>query len=219
MRCSRSGNVSHLPHIFRALIDALQAKKSPSSRSVLLIDPNRLSHRTTVLIRKLARSLHWTVVLLWQGMGQFIISPPVAIALGRHWNLPSDSKRASLACVLMITGGLFAVGGQVCLTKSLSAERVGPVAILRSTNVIASFAFQSLVTPMDPISSWSILGATCIVLSIAMILVGKGRHRGVKAVVGGGTSTTKPSEATYSVACESSPTPKADKQNKRYLCL
>ena len=121
--------------------------------------------------------------------------------------------------MLMITGGLFAVGGQVCLTKSLSAERVGPVAILRSTNVIASFAFQSLVTPMDPISSWSILGATCIVLSIAMILVGKGRHRGVKAVVGGGTSTTKPSEATYSVACESSPAPKADKQNKRYLGL
>ena len=65
----------------------------------------------TVVIRKLAKSMHWTIVLWWQGLGQAIVSPPVALALGRTWGSPD--RDAAFVCLALLLGGLCAVGGYV----------------------------------------------------------------------------------------------------------
>ena len=124
----------------------------------------------TVLVRKLAKSIHWTVVLFWQGVGQALLSPPVATLIGRQWGLPSAPEGAAKVILYMVAGGTFAVGGQVCMTKGLSTERVGPVSCVRSSHVIAAFVLQAVVTPEEPISLLSIVGALMIITSIVSVM-------------------------------------------------
>ena len=102
-----------------------------------------------MLIRKLAKTLHFTVVLLYQAMGQMVICPVAAPLFHRRWVWPRGA--ASLAAV--VVGGLLGFIAQVMLTKGLAREKVGPASALRSTTVLCSFLLQLIVTPEEPVSA------------------------------------------------------------------
>merc|ERR1712232_589726 len=107
----------------------------------------------------------WPVVLLYQGAGQLLISFPLAALLGRHWTLPRPD-----AAALMIVAGVAAFGGQTTMTLGLRASRTGPASAVRTTNVLASFVFQPMVTPSEPVSALSLLGATCIACACVFLV-------------------------------------------------
>ena len=124
-----------------------------------------------VIIRKLAKMhLHWTVILLWQGMGQVVLSPGVALVLHRSW-IPLDAT----CFAYMLAGGVAAFFAQMAMTKGLAKEKVGPVSAMRTTNVLFAYLFQHIVTPGETIYGLSVLGALCITGSIVLILVQKAK--------------------------------------------
>jgi drug/metabolite transporter (DMT)-like permease len=122
---------------------------------------------TIVLIRKLVGQTHWSVVLLYQSMGQTLVAPLAMVVAKQS---PSFQVEAvGWACVT----GLLAFCHQVLLTKGLAKSRVGPVAAVQSTFVLSSFALQLVATPMDALGPMSMLGSLLIVLSIGAILAFK----------------------------------------------
>jgi drug/metabolite transporter (DMT)-like permease len=125
-----------------------------------------------VLIRKLAKGgLHFTVVLLYQAVGQMIFSQIAMPLFSRAWVWPSPIATAAL-----LLGGICGFLAQVMLTKGLSRETVGKASVARSTGVLGSFALQLAVTPDEPIQPLSVLGASLITASCAVMLV-RASHR------------------------------------------
>ena len=82
---------------------------------------------TVVLIRKLASVMlvHWTIVVLFQCIGQVVLAPLAFVALGSTPLFSTEIAGYSLA-----TGGLASMH-QILLTRGLSKERVGPAAAMQ----------------------------------------------------------------------------------------
>ena len=124
-----------------------------------------------VLIRALAKQLHWSIVLLWQAMGQLLLSRLVVMpVLGRRWIWPRSEDAA-----LMSLGGALAFVAQMMMTKGLSIAKVGPVTSIRTTNVLAAFLLQALVTA-EPVRPLSAVGAVAISSSVVLILLNARRR-------------------------------------------
>ena len=139
-----------------------------------------------VIIRKLAQKLHWSVVLLWQALGQTLIAPLVAVAVGERFHAPG----APLLW-LMAAGGGFAFFAQVLLTKGLAAEKVGPASAMRSTTVLCSFVLQAALTPSEPVQPLSVVGALVITGAIVLILLNKTRRKRSGGSSGGSGSGSR----------------------------
>ena len=143
-----------------------------------------------VIIRKLAQKLHWSVVLLWQALGQMLIAPLVAVAVGERFHAPGGAL-----LWLMVVGGGFAFFAQVLLTKGLAAEKVGPASAMRSTTVLSSFVLQAVLTPSEPVQPLSVVGALIITAAIVLILLNKARRKrgggGGSGGSGGGGSSSR----------------------------
>ena len=122
---------------------------------------------TVVLIRKLVKSVHWTVVLIWQTLGQSVMSPIAMGVLGSAFVISRPIIGYSLA-----TGALASVH-QILLTKGLAKERVGAASAVQSTFVLSSFALQLTLTPEDVLEPVAVVGALGIIASVALILLTK----------------------------------------------
>jgi drug/metabolite transporter (DMT)-like permease len=147
-----------------------------------------------VVVRKLAKELHWTVVLLWQAVGQAAVSPFMALALGRQWLMPDAPLFG-----IMIGGGIAAFGGQICMTKGLSRARVGPVSAMRSSNVLCAFIWQHLITPDEPIYALSVVGALVITCSIVLILLKRSKPKAPRQSDGSTVTAPDPTECATPV--------------------
>ena len=119
---------------------------------------------TIVLIRKLVKSLHWTVVLIYQTIGQMLLAPIAMLCLGTPPVLTPTILAYGVA-----TGALASVH-QILLAKGLALTRVGPAGATQSTYVLASFGLQAVVTPADALEPISVAGALIIVAAVSVIL-------------------------------------------------
>ena len=75
----------------------------------------------------------------------------------------------------MSLGGLLAFVAQMMMTKGLSIAKVGPVTSIRTTNVLAAFLLQALVTA-EPVRPLSAVGAVAISSSVVLILLNARRR-------------------------------------------
>ena len=122
---------------------------------------------TVVMIRMLAGKLHWTVVIVYQCLGQVLFAP-IAMAV-----LNSTPIFSGPIFGYAFATGCLASAHQILLTKGLAKARVGPSAAMQSTFPLASFLLQKFVTPEDELEPLSMAGALVIVVSVVVILVSK----------------------------------------------
>lgn len=144
-----------------------------------------------VLIRKLAKSLHWTVVLIYQAMGQAVFAGLAMPLVGRAWRAPD-----SLNLLVMVLGGSAAFLAQISLTVGLSTERVGPASAMRSVNVLAAFCFQFVITPYEPVQPLSVFGSLIITGSIVAVMLRRVRQQSGTHIAGRPAASTKVVPAT-----------------------
>lgn len=140
---------------------------------------------------QLAKSLHWTVVLVYQAMGQAVFAGLAMPLLGRAWHAPD-----SFILLVMIFGGSAAFLAQMALTVGLSMERVGPASAMRSVNVLAAFCLQVAITPDEPVQPLSVLGSLIITGSIIAVMLNRVRQEPKSHIAGRASESAKAVPAT-----------------------
>ncbi|XP_004450088.1 solute carrier family 35 member G1 [Dasypus novemcinctus] len=114
---------------------------------------------TLVVLRKMGKSVDYFLTIWYYVIVGLIESVIVLTALG-GWSLPN----CGLDRLFLILIGLFGLGGQVFLTKALRIEKAGPVAIMKTVDVVFAFIFQILFFDDIP-TWWTVGGALCVVAS------------------------------------------------------
>ncbi|XP_012999357.1 solute carrier family 35 member G1 isoform X1 [Cavia porcellus] len=122
---------------------------------------------TLVILRKMGKSVDyflsiWYYVIL--GLAESIV---VLFILG-EWSLPY----CGLDRLFLILIGLLGLGGQVFITKAVQVEKAGPVAIMKTMDVVFAFIFQIIFFNDIP-TWWTVGGAICVVASSTGAIVRK----------------------------------------------
>ncbi|KAI4889160.1 hypothetical protein NFI96_022742, partial [Prochilodus magdalenae] len=114
---------------------------------------------TMVILRKMGKNVHYYLSVWYYAMLGFIECVIVLFIID-EWAIPSCGwDRWALMAI-----GVLGVAGQTFLTKALQIEKAGPVALVRTMNVVFAFVLQFLFLNRKP--SWSSVGgALCVVSS------------------------------------------------------
>uniref|UniRef100_A0A8C5NXU7 Solute carrier family 35 member G1 n=2 Tax=Jaculus jaculus TaxID=51337 RepID=A0A8C5NXU7_JACJA len=118
-----------------------------------------LAAMTLVILRKMGKSVDyflsiWYYVIL--GLPESII---ILFIIG-EWSLPY----CGLDRLFLILIGLFGLGGQILITKALQVEKAGPVALMKTMDIVFAFIFQIAFFNRVP-TWWTVGGALCVVAS------------------------------------------------------
>ncbi|XP_008268443.2 solute carrier family 35 member G1 isoform X1 [Oryctolagus cuniculus] len=114
---------------------------------------------TLVILRKMGKSVDYFLSIWYYVIIGLMESTIVLFVIG-GWSLPD----CGLDRLFLILIGLFGLGGQVFLTKAIQIEKAGPVAIMRTMDVVFAFIFQ-IIFFNDVPSWWTVGGAFCVVAS------------------------------------------------------
>ncbi|XP_054840081.1 solute carrier family 35 member G1 [Eublepharis macularius] len=130
---------------------------------------------TLVILRKVGKSVHYFLSIWYYAVIGLIVCM-IALFVMDVWSLPHCGKDR----FLLILIGLFGVGGQIFLTKALQIEKAGPVAIMKTMDVVFAFIFQILFLNHLP-TWWTVGGALCVVASSCGIVIRKWRQSSKEA--------------------------------------
>ncbi|XP_038620372.1 solute carrier family 35 member G1 [Tachyglossus aculeatus] len=114
---------------------------------------------TLVILRKMGKSVHY-LLNIWYYVVIGLIECVLALFVIGEWRLP----HCGLDRFFLILIGLFGLGGQIFLTKAVQIERAGPVAIMKTMDVVFAFILQVLFLNNVP-TWWTVGGALCVVAS------------------------------------------------------
>ncbi|XP_041939431.1 solute carrier family 35 member G1 [Alosa sapidissima] len=122
---------------------------------------------TMVILRKMGKSVHYYLSVWYYaviGLAECVIA---LFVLG-EWSLPACGVDRWLMMLIAVLG----MAGQTFLTKALQVEKAGPVALMRTTDVVLAFIFQFLFLNRKP-TWWSLGGALCVVSSTSGVALRK----------------------------------------------
>ncbi|XP_056433386.1 solute carrier family 35 member G1 [Gadus chalcogrammus] len=122
---------------------------------------------TMVVLRKMGKSVHYYLSVWYYaviGLAECLI---VLAVLGQ-WALPPCGRDRWILMLIAVLG----IAGQAFLTKALQIEKAGPVALMRTLDVLLAFVFQFVFFGRAP-SWWSLGGALCVVLSTVGVVLRK----------------------------------------------
>ncbi|XP_069011676.1 solute carrier family 35 member G1 [Embiotoca jacksoni] len=122
---------------------------------------------TFVILRKMGKSVHYYLSVWYYAVIGFIESIITVSVLG-EWKIPYCGRDRWLLMLIAVLG----IAGQTFLTKALQLEKAGPVALMRTVDVVLAFLFQFLFFNRAP-TLWSLGGALCIVMSTSGIALRK----------------------------------------------
>uniref|UniRef100_A0A8C9JIT3 Solute carrier family 35 member G1 n=1 Tax=Panthera tigris altaica TaxID=74533 RepID=A0A8C9JIT3_PANTA len=114
---------------------------------------------TMVIIRKMGKSVDY-FLSIWYYVVLGLLESVIVLFIIGEWSLPY----CGLDRLFLILIGLFGLGGQVFLTKALQIEKAGPVAIMKTMDVVFAFIFQ-IIFFNDMPTWWTVGGALCVVAS------------------------------------------------------
>uniref|UniRef100_A0A9L0TFB6 Solute carrier family 35 member G1 n=1 Tax=Equus caballus TaxID=9796 RepID=A0A9L0TFB6_HORSE len=114
---------------------------------------------TLVILRKMGKSVDY-FLSIWYYVALGLIEGIIVLFILGEWSLPY----CGLDRLYLILIGLFGLGGQVFLTKGIQIEKAGPVAIMRTMDVVFAFIFQ-IIFFNDVPTWWTVGGALCVVAS------------------------------------------------------
>lgn len=122
---------------------------------------------TFVILRKVGKSVHYFLSIWYYAIIGLIVCI-IALFIMDAWTLPS----CGIDRFLLISIGLLGLGGQIFLTKALQIEKAGPVAIMKTMDVVFAFIFQVLFLNHIP-RWWTVGGALCVVASSSGTVIRK----------------------------------------------
>nr|XP_046233139.1 solute carrier family 35 member G1 [Scatophagus argus] len=114
---------------------------------------------TFVVLRKIGKSAHYYLSVWYYAVIGFIECVITVSVLG-EWKLPFCGRDRWMLVLIAVLG----IAGQSFLTKALQIEKAGPVALMRTVDVVLAFIFQFIFFNRAP-TLWSLGGALCIVAS------------------------------------------------------
>ncbi|KAI3365258.1 hypothetical protein L3Q82_010350, partial [Scortum barcoo] len=114
---------------------------------------------TFVVLRKIGKSVHYYLSVWYYAVIGFIECIITISVLG-EWKLPFCGRDRWMLVLIAILG----IAGQTFLTKALQIEKAGPVALMRTIDVVLAFIFQFIFFNHAP-TLWSLGGALCVVAS------------------------------------------------------
>ncbi|KAL2078221.1 hypothetical protein ACEWY4_025906 [Coilia grayii] len=122
---------------------------------------------TMVILRKMGKGVHYYLSVWYYaviGLAECVVTLSV---LG-EWSLPSCGADRWVMMIIAVLG----IAGQTFLTKALQIEKAGPVALMRTIDVVLAFIFQFLFLNRKP-TWWSLGGALCVVSSTSGVALRK----------------------------------------------
>ncbi|XP_062958413.1 solute carrier family 35 member G1 isoform X2 [Cynocephalus volans] len=118
-----------------------------------------LAALTLVILRKMGKSVDY-FLSIWYYVVLGLAETIIVLSVLREWSLPY----CGLDRLFLILIGLFGLGAQVFLTKAIQIEKLGPIAIMRTMDVVFAFIFQ-IIFFNDVPTWWTVGGAFCVVVS------------------------------------------------------
>lgn len=122
---------------------------------------------TFVILRKMGKSVHYYLSVWYYAVIGFIECIITVTVLG-EWKIPYCGRDRWLLMLIAVLG----IAGQTFLTKALQIEKAGPVALMRTIDVVLAFIFQFIFFNRAP-TMWSLGGALCVVLSTSGVALQK----------------------------------------------
>ncbi|XP_038677880.1 solute carrier family 35 member G1 [Scyliorhinus canicula] len=120
-----------------------------------------------IAIRKMGKSVNYLISIWYYSMTGIILSV-IAVSVTHEWRLPN----CGVDRVFLILIGVFGLIGQIFLTKALQIEKAGPVALMKTTEVLMAFLLQYLFLSYTP-TWWSLGGALCVTVGTAGVAIRK----------------------------------------------
>ncbi|XP_036936827.1 solute carrier family 35 member G1 [Acanthopagrus latus] len=122
---------------------------------------------TYVVLRKIGKSVHYYLSVWYYAVIGFIECIITVSVLG-EWKIPSCGRDRWLLMLIAVLG----IAGQSFLTKALQIEKAGPVALVRTVDVVLAFLFQFIFFNRAP-TWWSLGGALFVVASTSGVALRK----------------------------------------------
>lgn len=122
---------------------------------------------TLVVLRKIGKSVHYYLSVWYYAVIGFIECIITVSVLG-EWKIPSCGRDRWMLILMALLG----IAGQSFLTKALQKEKAGPVALMRTIDVVLAFIFQFIFFNQAP-TLLSLGGALCIVASTSGVALRK----------------------------------------------
>uniref|UniRef100_A0A4X2LXW0 Solute carrier family 35 member G1 n=2 Tax=Vombatus ursinus TaxID=29139 RepID=A0A4X2LXW0_VOMUR len=122
---------------------------------------------TLVILRKVGKSVHYLLNIWYYVVIGLLESIIVLIVVG-DWRLP----HCGIDRLFLVLIGLFGLGGQIFLTKAVQVEKAGPVAIMKTMDIVFAFLLQIIFLNKMP-TWWTVSGALCVVASSSGAVIRK----------------------------------------------
>lgn len=122
---------------------------------------------TIVVLRKIGKSVHY-YLSVWYYAVIGLIECIITVSVLGEWKIPSCGRDRWMLMLIAVLG----IAGQSFLTKALQIEKAGPVALMRTVDVVLAFIFQFIFFNRAP-TWWSLGGALCVVASTSGIALRK----------------------------------------------
>ncbi|XP_005471306.1 solute carrier family 35 member G1 [Oreochromis niloticus] len=122
---------------------------------------------TLVILRKLGKSVHY-YISVWYYAVIGLIECIITVSVLGEWKIPFCGRDRWMLMLIAILG----IAGQTFLIKALQIEKAGPVALMRTVDVVLAFIFQFIFFSRAP-TWWSLGGALCIVVSTSGVAIRK----------------------------------------------
>ncbi|XP_037996796.1 solute carrier family 35 member G1 [Motacilla alba alba] len=168
--------IARPPFLFGSHVTGIEGSYSDHLKGIIAAIASTFSAASTIVIlRKVGKSVHY-FLSIWYYAVIGLIGCVIALFVLNEWRLPHCGKDR----FFLILIGLLGLGGQIFLTKALQIEKAGPVAIMRTMDVVFAFILQVLFLNHIP-TWWTVGGALCVVASSSGTAIRKWRHSVKKA--------------------------------------
>lgn len=122
---------------------------------------------TLVVLRKMGKNVHY-YLSVWYYAVIGLIECLIALFVIDEWTVPFCGWDRWILMAI----GVLGIAGQTFLTKALQIEKAGPVALMRTIDVVLAFFFQFIFLGRSP--TWlSLAGALCVISSTTGVAVKK----------------------------------------------
>ncbi|XP_048844013.1 solute carrier family 35 member G1 [Brienomyrus brachyistius] len=122
---------------------------------------------TLVVLRKMGKNVHYCLSV-WYYAVIGLIECLIALFVIDEWTVPFCGWDRWILIVI----GVLGIAGQTFLVKALQIEKAGPVALMRTIDVVLAFFCQFIFLGHSP-TWWSLGGALCVISSTTGVAVRK----------------------------------------------
>ncbi|XP_042315504.1 solute carrier family 35 member G1 isoform X5 [Sceloporus undulatus] len=168
--------IARPPFLFGSKVSGIEGSYTDHIKGTIAAVTSAVAAASTfVILRKVGKSVHYFLSIWYYAVIGLIVCV-IALSVIGEWSLPN----CGIDRFLLIAIGLLGLGGQIFLTKALQIEEAGPVAIMKTMDVVFAFILQILFLNHLP-TWWTVGGALCVVASSSGTVIRKWRQNSKKS--------------------------------------